>query len=260
MNILERIVEHKKLELKTLKVSRPIEALHDDPLYSRKCFSLSESLLKEGATGIIAEFKRKSPSKGFINEFADVSSVTADYTSYGASGLSVLTDGEFFGGSTNDLVLARENNVPILRKDFIVDRYQVTAAKAMGADVILLIAACLDKESVRDLAGYAKSLGLEILLELHEVDELDHICAEVDMVGINNRSLKTFEVDINRSLQLSRLIPADKLKIAESGISDPAMIKTFRDAGYHGFLIGENFMKEPDPGKAFAQFVHNMNL
>ncbi len=260
MNILDRIIQHKQEQLAGLMVSKPETALRDEAYFSRKCDSLTASLSKDGATGIIAEFKRMSPSKGFINKDADVSKITAAYTKYGASGISVLTDEVFFGGSSNDLMLARENNIPILRKDFIINTYQVTAAKAMGADAILLIAACLTKQEVENLAGYAKTIGLEVLLELHEEDELEHICDAVDMVGINNRSLKTFEVDINRSLQLSKMIAPDKLKVAESGINDASLVKSFRNAGYHGFLIGEHFMKEKDPGQAFAQFVQNLNL
>lgn len=260
MNILDRIIQHKQEQLAGLMFSNPENSLKDGAFFSRKCDSLKASLLRDGATGIIAEFKRKSPSKGFINKGANVSEVTAAYTKYGASGISVLTDEMFFGGSTNDLILARENSIPILRKDFIIKTYQVTAAKAMGADAILLIAACLTKQEVEHLAGYAKSIGLEVLLELHEEDELEHICEAVDMVGINNRSLKTFEVDISRSLRLSKLISPDKLKVAESGINDASLVKSFKNAGYHGFLIGEYFMKEEDPGQAFAQFVQNLNL
>jgi indole-3-glycerol phosphate synthase len=150
---------------------------------------------------------------------------------------------------------ARHNNIPLLRKDFMIDEYQIVEAKAMGADVILLIAACLSATQVQQLAGFAHTLGLEILLELHEEEELGHVCNEVDMVGINNRNLKTFEVDIDRSLKLAEQIPADKIKVAESGISDVATIQLFKAAGFQGFLIGENFMKTADPGKAFRDFI-----
>ena len=260
MNILDKIIAHKREEVEVRKTVVPEEELMQTTYFTTKCLSLKENLLQENATGIIAEFKRKSPSKGFINQHANVLQVTSGYTKFGASGLSVLTDHEFFGGSTEDLAIARANEIPILRKDFIIDPYQIMASKAMGADVILLIAACLSVEQVKALSAFAKQTGLEVLLELHEEDELDRICETVDMVGINNRSLKTFEVDIDRSLRLSKLIPSDKIKIAESGISEPATIKTFRDAGYKGFLIGENFMKEPRPEKAFEQFVKNIKL
>ena len=260
MNILDKIISHKREEVEVRKATVPENELMQTKYFAVECLSLKESLLKENATGIIAEFKRKSPSKGFINQHADVLRVTSGYTKSGASGLSVLTDHEFFGGSTEDLAIARANQIPILRKDFIIDPYQIVASKAMGADVILLIAACLSVTEVKELSSYARRLGLEVLLELHDEDELDRICDTVDMVGINNRSLKTFEVDIDRSLRLSKIIPAGKIKIAESGISDAATIKTFRDAGYKGFLIGETFMKEPLPEQAFEQFVNNIKL
>jgi indole-3-glycerol phosphate synthase len=171
----------------------------------------------------------------------------------------VLTDEQFFGGSTADLIKARIYNIPILRKDFIVDEYQIEEAKAMGADVILLIAACLTTEEVKRLAAYAKQLGLEVLLELHDEEELQHICEETEIVGINNRNLKTFEVDIERSLRMAKQIPDTKIKVAESGISSVENIHLFKANGFRGFLIGENFMKEENPGKAFAAFVQQLN-
>ena len=217
-------------------------------------------MLDETKTGIIAEFKRKSPSKGIINDKAGVEEVTKAYTSFGASCLSVLTDEHFFGGSTQDLISARVNQVPILRKDFIIDEYQVVEARAMGADVILLIAACLSPARVKALAVFAKALELEVLLEIHNEEELQHICDETGIVGVNNRDLKTFTVDINRSVELSKKIPADKIKIAESGIHDVETIDIFKKAGFKGFLIGENFMKQPDPMIAFADFVNQLKL
>ncbi len=255
MNILSRIITHKKEEVEVRRLMMPEEALKDSIYFNRECLSLKNSLLKENASGIIAEFKRKSPSKGFINQHADVASVTNAYTNAGASGLSILTDHEFFCGNNEDLIAARENDIPILRKDFIVDSYQLTEAKAIGADVVLLIAACLSKDAVMNLSSFAKQLGLEVLLELHEESELEHICSSIDMVGINNRNLKTFKVDIQNSIRLSKQIPADKLKIAESGISDAASLQLFKDAGYKGFLIGENFMKEQHPGLALEDFL-----
>jgi len=258
MNILTQIIQYKRQEVEVRKILVPVRELVKSSLFKRECLSLTAFLLDPAKTGIIAEFKRRSPSKGFINKDADVKKITAVYTKYGASGLSVLTDNHFFGGNTADLIEARTNNIPILRKDFIVDEYQLMVSKAMGADVILLIAACLSKQKVKSLAAVAKDLGLEVLLEIHNEKELDHICDEVDMVGINNRNLKNFTVDIYRSLELSTFIPKDKIKIAESGIDDVDTINAFRAAGYKGFLIGERFMKEKDPGKAFKDFVCNM--
>jgi indole-3-glycerol phosphate synthase len=258
MNILETIIEHKKIEVAERKKVIPQQVLMETQQFNKKCFSLIESLTREGSTGIIAEFKRKSPSKGFINEHADVYEVTTGYTQAGSACLSVLTDTIFFGGSTADLVAARVNNIPILRKDFIIDNYQIAEAKAMGADVILLIAACLTPNEVKSLAKYAVSNGLEVLLELHDEAELAHICDETILVGINNRNLKDFKVDIDASLRMAKLISNDKIKIAESGISDVSMIHTFKNAGFKGFLIGEMFMKEANPALAFNNFVQNI--
>lgn len=260
MNILEKIIEHKKVEVAERKLLVSETDLRNSENFNRKCYSLIEKLNQNNSTGIIAEFKRKSPSKGFINEFADVLQVTKGYTSSGAACLSVLTDNHFFGGSTEDLVAARINEIPILRKDFIVDEYQIIEAKSMGADLILLIAACLSKEEVKRLATFAVSLGLEVLLELHEDTELGHICDETILVGVNNRNLKDFKVDVNASLEMAKKIPNSKVKIAESGISDPAMIKIFKEAGFKGFLIGETFMKETNPAAAFNTFAKNIDL
>jgi indole-3-glycerol phosphate synthase len=259
MNILDKIINHKREEVEIRKMMLPESELKDCLYFARPCISLKENLLQPTATGIIAEFKRRSPSKGFINQHADAKTVTSAYTQSGASGLSVLTDHEFFGGSNEDLIVARKNNIPLLRKDFMIDPYQLTEAKAMGADVILLIAACLTKNEVKELATFAKELGLEVLLELHHEKELEHICAEVDMVGINNRDLKTFKVNIEQSILLGKSVPDQFVKVAESGISEAATVKVLRAAGFRGFLIGENFMKEKDPGTAFEAFVKSLN-
>jgi indole-3-glycerol phosphate synthase len=258
MNILETIIAHKKMEVAKAKATVPEAMLMQSQFFNRPVFSLKQFLLDQTKTGIIAEFKRQSPSKGIINNTASVVEVTTAYTQHGASCLSVLTDNYFFGGSTGDLIKARVNNIPILRKDFMIDEYQVTEARAMGADVILLIAACLTPERVKELASFAQSLHLEVLLEIHSEQELQHICAATEIVGVNNRDLKTFTVDINRSIELSKKIPADKIKIAESGINDIETISIFKNAGFKGFLIGENFMKQPDPTIAFAEFVHQL--
>ncbi|HEY4150449.1 MAG TPA: indole-3-glycerol phosphate synthase TrpC [Chitinophagaceae bacterium] len=255
MNILDTIIEYKKTEVAQRKAAVPVKELEKSPYFQLPAYSLKAFLLDESRTGIIAEFKRRSPSKGVINGDADVETVTRAYADNGASGLSVLTDEQFFGGSTADLVKARVNQLPILRKDFIIDEYQLVEARAMGADVILLIAACLSPADVKRLAIFAKRLNLEVLLELHGEDELVHICDETELVGINNRNLKTFTVDIERSLQMGRRIPADKIKIAESGISSVSMIQLFKENGFKGFLAGETFMKEKDPGAAFKAFA-----
>jgi len=258
MNILEKIIEYKKSEVGNRKSEVSVADLRKSSLFSRPALSLKSSLQDETKTGIIAEFKRRSPSKGVINAEADVVEVTKAYTENGASGLSVLTDELFFGGSNDDLIKARVNKIPILRKDFIIDEYQLLEAKSIGADVILLIAACLTPAETKQLASLAKNLGLEVLLELHDEKELDHICDEAGLVGINNRDLKTFEVDIERSLKMAEKIPSDKIKIAESGIDSIENIFLFRNHGFKGFLIGEHFMKQPDPTIAFAEFVKQL--
>jgi indole-3-glycerol phosphate synthase len=258
MNILDEIIAYKKMEVAAAREKITVGDLAKTELFDRPTLSLKSALLDESKTGIIAEFKRRSPSKGSINSGADVIQVTAAYTLNGASALSVLTDGHFFGGSFDDLKKARVNHIPILRKDFMIDEYQVVEARSMGADVILLIAACLTPQRVKELAAFAKSLALEVLLEIHTEAELEHICDETEIIGINNRDLKTFTVDINRSISLGKMIRGDKIKIAESGINDVETICTFRREGFKGFLIGENFMKQPDPTIAFAVFVQQL--
>jgi indole-3-glycerol phosphate synthase len=258
MNILEQIIRHKKSEVAKRKAETSISRLENSANARRKTLSMKSSLLDKSKTGIIAEFKRKSPSKGIINADADVVAVTGAYTLHGASGLSVLTDEHFFGGSDEDFAKARANSIPLLRKEFIIDEYQVVESRSMGADTILLIAACLSPDEVRKLSGMAVSLGLEVLLELHGEEELDHICDDTGLIGINNRNLKTFEVDIERSLRMAEKIPAGKIKVAESGINSAEMILNFKKHGFHGFLMGENFMKEKDPTIAFAGFVNQL--
>ena len=258
MNILEKIIESKKAEILKRKLEKSIADLEESFLFNREVLSLSSFLCNDRLTGIIAEFKRRSPSRGIINADADVAEITGAYTANGASALSVLTDSYYFGGSTEDLLKARGNEIPILRKDFVIDEYQVVEARAMGADAILLIAACLSPQEVKTLAKFARGLQLEVLLELHAEEELGHICEETEIVGINNRNLKTFEVDIERSLRMAERIPGHHVKVAESGISAVENIALFRKHGFRGFLIGENFMKEKDPAIAFASFVNQL--
>lgn len=257
-NILETIIARKKNEVAKQKQLQPLHILEKKGQYALPGISLKKYLLDPSKTGIIAEFKRKSPSKGWINANADPVEVTTAYMKHGASGLSVLTDEQFFGGSLDDLIKARINKIPILRKDFIIDEYQIAEAKAAGADVILLIAANLTPSQVNSLAATAKNLGLEVLLEIHNEEELEHICDDVDIVGVNNRNLKTFEVSIATSIKLSSLIPSGKIKISESGISNVEVIKELKAYGFKGFLIGENFMKMPDPASAFALFAEQL--
>jgi len=258
MDILEKIVAAKRKEIEKYKPLSSIERFRKEGFFWEiQNRSLKQSLLAEGSTGIIAEFKRKSPSKGwFKTKELEVEPVVTSYNSKGAAGISVLTDEEFFGGDLDDLIQTKViADIPVLRKDFIVDQWQIAEAKAFGADVILLIAACLTPQQVKQLALFTKTIGLEVLLEVHNEEELDHICDEVDLVGVNNRNLKTFDVDINTSLELIGKIPSDKPAVAESGINSVETIVTLKKAGFKGFLIGETFMKEPDPGKAFSEFV-----
>ncbi len=253
-NILEKIVATKVSEVAERKQQISVAQLEAMPLFGEKTYSLKNNLLDASKTGIIAEFKRQSPSKGIINAVADVVEVTKAYTQFGASGVSVLTDGPYFGGSLNDLSIAVKNEIPVLRKEFIIDEFQVIEAKAFGASVILLIASCLKPAETKLLAAKAKQLGMEVLLELHDETELDYICEEVDLVGINNRSLKSFEVNIEHSLKLKDLLPKGKLSIAESGIYDLATFKLLKQEGFDGFLMGEYFMKQENPAKAFEEF------
>jgi indole-3-glycerol phosphate synthase len=256
MNILEEIIKYKYREVELRKTAITTKQLERSDLFDIETYSLKEHLTVKGKSGVIAEFKRKSPSKGIINGNADVSQITSGYVKAGASALSVLTDEKFFGGSEVDLLTARKNNrCPILRKEFIVDEYQIIEAKSMGADAILLIAACLSKKEIDSLAKFAKSLKLEVLLELHGEEEFNKISSEVELVGINNRNLKTFVVDIEQSKKFASMIPNTFIKIAESGIDSPDVVKDLKNCGFKGFLMGEHFMKTSDPAKACAEFI-----
>ncbi|MBN9349389.1 MAG: indole-3-glycerol phosphate synthase TrpC [Chitinophagaceae bacterium] len=256
MNILEEIVERKKKEIELNKKEVPISTLVGMPYFGEECYPFVSFIKDPMRSGIIAEFKRKSPSKGWINEKANAERITRGYASFGASALSVLTDYHFFGGSLEDLKQARWNGIPILRKDFIIDEYQILETKAWGADVLLLIAACLTKREIKDFSHTAKNLGLSVFLELHSEEELENICDEVDAIGINNRNLKTFEVDLENSIRMAKQIPA-KLKISESGIDSMDTIRMLRKEGFNGFLIGERFMKEKFPAISFKEFLRD---
>jgi indole-3-glycerol phosphate synthase len=254
-NILAKIIDHKKIEVAERKTQISVAQLEAMPLFNQVGYSLKLNLLNPALTGIIAEFKRQSPSKGVINATASVAEVANAYTQFGAAGISVLTDNAFFGGSMDDLSIAIKNPIPVLRKEFIIDEFQLIEAKAYGASVILLIAACLTPASTHSLATFAKSIGLEVLLEMHDATELGYISDAVDFVGINNRSLKSFEVNIEHSLQLKNQLPKNILSIAESGIYSLETFKLLKKEGFDGFLMGEYFMKQDNPAAAFELFV-----
>ena len=255
--ILDKIVLNKKKEVQYAKSRTSYTKLEESEFFQRECYSFKEFLLDPLRTGIIAEFKRRSPSKGIINDKVSVKSVTNGYAAAGASALSVLTDRDFFMGKKADLIAARKaNNIPVLRKDFMIDEYQVIEAKSLGADIILLIAAILTPDEIQKLASLAKGLGLNVLLEVHNLAELERsINPDLDAIGVNNRNLADFYVSVETSYQLAPHIPAEFLKISESAISNPETINQLKSAGFNGFLIGENFMKQEDPGSAMQEFV-----
>lgn len=259
MTILEKIIAHKRTEVAKRKELYPIALLEQSIYYQTPVVSMKKYLTRPDKSGIIAEFKRKSPSKGAINAYAKVEQVSIGYMQSGASALSILTDQEFFGGKNSDLTEARKFNFcPILRKDFIIDEYQIAEARSIGADTILLIAACLEKDEVKNLSAYAQSLGLEVLLEIHAEEELDKLCDTLDVVGVNNRNLKDFSVSIQTSLELSKKIPGDFIKISESGISNAASIVELKQAGFQGFLIGEYFMQSSTPQQVCMNLVEEV--
>jgi indole-3-glycerol phosphate synthase len=257
MDILEKVLAQKHKEVADNKGLYPVKLLEKSIFFPSDTISLTDYLLRADMLGIIAEIKRKSPSKGLINEFVSVEQTSISYMQGGASALSILTDQQFFGGSNDDLRTAREFNFcPILRKDFIIDEYQVLEAKSIGADAILLIAAALSPKKLLELARFAKSLGLQVLMEVHNKQELEmHLNDHLDLVGVNNRNLKTFEVDVQTSMALSELIPAEFVKISESGISNPNTVLHLMEYGFQGFLIGEYFMSHSRPGAACAEFI-----
>ncbi|UKT63837.1 indole-3-glycerol phosphate synthase TrpC [Pedobacter mucosus] len=256
-SILDKIVLRKKQEVADAKQLISIKDLEKAEHFKRISYSFKDFLLAEDRTGIIAEFKRRSPSKGLINGTANVAEITNAYNNAGASALSVLTDIDFFGGKTDDLLAARAvNNIPILRKDFMIDEYQILEAKAWGADIILLIAAILTPQQISDFGKFAQNLGLNVLLEVHNLEELERsICPNLNAIGVNNRNLADFTVNIQTSFELVDKIPNEFLKISESAISDPKIINELKVAGFNGFLIGENFMKTDNPGLAIKEFV-----
>ena len=257
MDILEKIVRDKRIEIDLRKALIPISQLEASVLFNRETVSLTDAL-KKSSTGIIAEHKRRSPSKSVINNNLNVQDVASGYQKAGVCGMSVLTDGKYFGGSLDDLLTARASSIiPLLRKEFIIDEFQILEAKAHGADVILLIAAILTREEIKQFSKLAKSLDLDVLLEIHNENELHKsIMPSIDMLGVNNRNLKTFDVSLDTSKTLSNIIPNDFVKVSESGISSIEAIKELQPYGYQGFLIGENFMKTSDPGNSANKFIN----
>ena len=259
MTILDKIVVDKRKEVALRAGLISTKQLERSDLFERETFSLVDRI-KASNNGIIAEHKRRSPSKSIINQGLDVTRVAAGYEAAGVSGMSVLTDTKYFGGALDDLILARAScNLPLLRKEFIIDSYQILEAKAYGADVILLIAAILTEKELSAYSSLAQQLGLEVLLEVHDQEELSKsLLTSVNLIGVNNRNLKTFEVSTEVSKELSKQIPNDFVKVSESGISHTDTIKELKNFGYQGFLIGENFMKTNDPGSAASHFVKDL--
>ncbi|MGJ8734078.1 MAG: indole-3-glycerol phosphate synthase TrpC [Cellulophaga sp.] len=259
MDILEKIVRDKRKEVDLRKSLIPVSQLEASVLFNRNTNSLATAL-KNSNSGIIAEHKRRSPSKAVINNSLSVQDVATGYQNAGVCGMSVLTDGKYFGGSLDDLLTARAAvQMPLLRKEFIIDEYQILEAKAYGADVILLIAAILTRDEIKQFSEFAKSLNLDVLLEVHNEEELHKsIMPSLDMLGVNNRNLKTFTVSLDTSKSLSKLIPNDFVKVSESGISNIEAIKELQPYGYKGFLIGENFMKTDNPGDSATNFIKSL--
>lgn len=254
-DILEEIISRKQVLLEEQKKIVGMEQLVESAQENIPRLSMREALLSS-PTGIIAEFKRKSPSRGWIKAQALAEEIVPAYERNGAAALSILTDEPFFGGSLKDIRTARPLvDIPILRKDFIIDEYQLYQAKVVEANAVLLIAAALTPERCEELAACAHELGLETLLEIHSEKELAYVGENIDMVGVNNRNLGTFHTDVENSFRLISQLPKDTVLISESGISSPDTMKRLHDAGFKGFLIGENFMKTDDPGKALKEFI-----
>ena len=259
MNILDKILENKKQEIEKSKSKISLSQLKDSEFFGRPTFSLKETIKTK--SGIITEFKRQSPSKGIINDKVSPLEVVSQYEKFGASAISILTNKDFFCGSFDDILSVRNHiNIPILRKDFTIDEYQFYEAKSIGADVILLIASCLSPTQVSEFTELAHSLNLEVLLEIHSEDELKHINKNVDFIGINNRNLKDFKVDLQHSVDLKNQLPKDIFTIAESGIYTEEDFKFLKEKGFDGFLMGEYFMKNESPGEKFGEFISNVRI
>jgi indole-3-glycerol phosphate synthase len=259
MSKLDEILAWKKIENQLLRKLKPVSQLEETPFFNRNCISLTKRIKEKNLPGIIAEFKRRSPSRGTINSISEPTAVALGYEEAGALAASILTDERYFGGSLADLRAVREKvQLPLLRKDFIVDEYQVLEAKANGADLILLIASALTTYEISHLAGLAKALGMEVLFEIHDEAELEKLNPDISLVGVNNRSLHSFEVNIENSMRLAEKIPSQFIKVSESGISSVKHIKTLIDSGFVAFLIGESFMQTPDPAAACKELIIQM--
>ena len=260
MNILDEIIEYKRTEVANRKSLYPVKLLEQSIYFSTQPVSLKKYIRRADKSGIIAEIKRKSPSKGIINPHVSIERTSIGYMQAGASALSVLTDKNFFGGSNEDLMQARKFNFcPILRKDFTIDEYQIIEAKSIGADAILLIAAALESTRLKQLASFAHSFGLEVLLEVHNEEELRaNLDAEADLIGVNNRNLKTFELSIEISKRLAPVIPTGVVKVSESGIEAVDTIVELRKYGFEGFLMGQNFMQHSRPEAACKEFIEEL--
>ncbi|OCK51139.1 indole-3-glycerol phosphate synthase [Chryseobacterium sp. CBo1] len=257
MNILDKIITRKKQEISDSKSKISLQRLKDSDFFERGTYSLKETL--QSKSGIIAEFKRQSPSKGIINDIVSPLEVVSAYEQFGASGISILTDNDFFGGSFDDILNVRNHiNIPILRKDFMIDEYQFYEAKSIGADVVLLIAACLSPQHVQEFTQLSHELGLEVLLEIHSEEELQHFNSDIDLVGINNRNLKDFKVDLQHSVILKNQLPKDILSVAESGIYNIEDFNYLKEKGFDGFLMGEYFMKHENPAQKFKEFISSV--
>ena len=260
MTILDKIIADKKREVELKKSIISVKQLEVSDLFEKRTISLSESI--KNSSGIIAEHKRRSPSKQTINSSFSVEEVVKGYEKFGASGISVLTDTKYFGGSLEDLQLASASvNTPLLRKEFIIDNYQILEAKSNGADAILLIASVLTRSEIKQLSEFAQALSLEVLLEIHNQEELEKaLMPSLDLIGVNNRNLKNFEISLKNSFDLAEMIPNEFLKISESGINSPQDVLTLKEYGFNGFLIGETFMKTDNPGKSLGQFIKDLDL
>ncbi len=264
MDILEEIVAHKRIEIDQRKqfiAPRQLYGMVAQKLQNAPATTVKfATSLMESETGIIAEFKRMSPSKGWINKEAKSSIVPLSYQKNGATALSILTDTDYFGGYDEFIQDARATGVtiPILYKNFVIDEYQLFQASFCGASAVLLIAACLSKAECKSLMSLAHELGLEVLLEMHNRHDLEYAELQPDMYGINNRNLRSFVTDVNNSFKMAEELPADVCKVSESGIDNPETLKSLREVGYNGFLMGECFMKTSDPGEALNKFICNL--